>query len=115
MTDENQHGKHSASTSRGPYLARWGDQAPLYEAITRAVATVSGEARSTIASQYDRSHAVSLSHLFGGETEESTPSTGVVKFRLSEYVVAVYSDGRLSVGHTEDARSSVTRTDELLL
>lgn len=101
MTDEPRRGDGPTEQNGGRYLARWGGETPLYEAITDGVSTVTGDARSAVAARYDRAHALALSHLFGGEAEPATPSTGVVKFVLSECVVAVHSDGQLSVSRAD--------------
>jgi hypothetical protein len=97
MTDESRPADESTVPWHGRYLARWGDETPLYEAVTGAVSTVTGDARSAVASRYDRAHAFALSQLFGGDDGPSTSSTGVVKFPISECVVSVHSDGRLWV------------------
>lgn len=105
MTDEFRPADDSAASWHGRYLARWGDETSLYEAVTHAVSTVTGDARSTIASQYDEAHASTLSQLFGQVDGVSTPSTGVVNFVLSECVVSVHSHGELSVTLADHARS----------
>jgi len=99
---------HTADESTAPlqsrYLARWGDETPLYEAVTDAVSAVSGDAHSAVAAQYDRAHAFALSQLFGDDDDPS--STGVVKFAISECVVSVHSDGRLSVSPADGRRDA---------
>lgn len=107
MTDETRLADGSTEPSHGRYLARWGDETPLYEAITDGVATVNDDPRSVVAAEYDRAHALALSRLFGAETEPATPSTGVVKFVLSECVVSVHSDGQLSVSRADRGRGTV--------
>jgi hypothetical protein len=97
MTEKSRPTEESTATWHGRYLARWGDETPLYEAVTDAVSTVTGDARSAVASKYDRAHAVALSHLFGETAEGSPPSTGEVEFVLSECIVSVHSNGHLSV------------------
>lgn len=97
MTDELRPTDQATAPWHGRYLARWGDETPLYEAVTDAVSTVTGDARSAVASRYDRAHALALSQLFGRDDAPPTPSTGVVKFPISECVVSVHSDGRLAV------------------
>jgi len=105
MTDESRPADESTGPCHGRHLARWGDETSLYEAVTDAVSTVTGDARSTVASRYDKSHAYALSQLFGKVDGVSTPSTGVVKFVLSECVVSVHSHGELSVKLADPARS----------
>lgn len=90
-----------------PLLARWGNETPLYEAVTDAVSTVTGDAHLTVASRYDREHAFALRKLFGAADGASTPSTGVVKFVLSECVVSVHSDGQLSVRLADRERNAI--------
>lgn len=102
MTDESRRDDESTEPWHGRYLARWGDETPLYEAVTDAVSTVTGDARSAVASRYDRAHAFALGQLFGGDDDPSTPSTGVVTFPISECAVSVHSDGRLSVSLDRD-------------
>ena len=108
MTDESRPADESTVPWHGHYLARWGNETPLYDAVTDAVSTVTGDAHSAVASRYDRAHAFALSQLFGGADEASTPSTGVVKFVLSECVVSVHSDGQLSVSLADEAENNVT-------
>jgi hypothetical protein len=105
MTDESRPADESTDPFHSPYLARWGDERSLHEAVSDAVSTVSGDARSTVASRYDRAHALALSRLFGHDDGASTPSTGVVKFALSECVVSVHSHGQLSVKPADHVRS----------
>lgn len=107
MTDESRHADESTAPWHGRYLARWGKETPLYEAVTDAVSTVTGETRSAVASRYDRAHAFALSQLFGGVDGVSTSSTGVVKFVLSECVVSVHSDGQLSVSLADRERTAI--------
>ncbi|MDB2250056.1 MULTISPECIES: HalOD1 output domain-containing protein [Halorubrum] len=107
MTDESRPTDELTASWHGRYVARWGNETPLYEAITDAVSTVTGDARSAVASRYDRTHAFALSQLFGGADEASTPSTGVVKFVLSECVVSVHSDGQLSVSLADRERNAI--------
>ncbi|WP_115864410.1 HalOD1 output domain-containing protein [Halorussus litoreus] len=107
MTDESRPADEPTAPLHGRYLSRWGDETPLYEAVTDAVSTVTGDARSAVASRYDRAHAFALSQLFGGDDEPSTPSTGVVKFPISECVVSVHSDGRLSVSPADRGRNAI--------
>ena len=107
MTDESRLADESTAPSHGRHLARWGDETPLYEAVTDAVSTVTGDARSAVASRYDRAHAFALSQLFGSDDAPPTPSTGVVKFPVSECVVSVHSDGRLSVSLADRGRDAV--------
>ena len=107
MTDETPLADESTEPSHGHYLTRWGDETPLYEAVTDGVSTVTGDARSAVAARYDRAHALALSRLFGGESESATPSTGVVKFVISECVVSVHSDGQLSVSPSRNGRDTV--------
>jgi len=108
MTDETRPDDESTVPWHGRYLARWGNEIPLYEAVTGAVSTVTGDDHSAVASRYDRAHAFALSQLFGGADEASTPSTGVVKFVVSECVVSVHSDGQLSVSLADEAGSNPT-------
>ncbi|TKX46377.1 hypothetical protein EXE41_10235 [Halorubrum sp. SD690R] len=95
----------SADESTKPWhdrqLAHW-DESALYEAVTEAVSNATGTARSTVASRYDRAHAAALSRLFGEGDGEATPSTGVVKFVLSECVVSVHSSGRISASPADE-------------
>jgi len=91
----------------GRYLAHWGNETPLYDAVTDAVSTVTGDTRSAVASRYDQAHAFALSQLFGEEDGASPPSTGVVKFIVSECVVSVHSDGRLLVNPTDRERNAI--------
>jgi hypothetical protein len=107
MTDESRPADELTASWHGRYLARWGNETPLYEAVTDAVSTVTGDARSAVASRYDRAHAFALSQLFGGADGPSTPSTGVVKFVLSECVVSVHSDGQLSVSLADRERNAI--------
>jgi hypothetical protein len=97
MTEKTQPANESTAPWHGRYLARWGDETPLYEAVTDAVSTVTGDSRATVVSRYDRGHASALSRLFGGVDGPPTPSTGVVKFLVLNCVVSVHSDGRLLV------------------
>ena len=107
MTDEFRPDDESIASGHGRYLARWGGETPLYEAVTNAVSIVTGDARSAVASRYDRAHASALSQLFGGDDDLSTSSTGVVKFPLSECIVSVYSDGRLSASPADCGRNAI--------
>ena len=107
MTDELRPADESTASTDGHYLAQWGEETPLYEAVTDAVSNVTGDARSAVASRYDRAHAFALSQLFGGADDSSTPSTGVVKFPISECVVSVHSDGRLSVSLADGRRTPI--------
>jgi len=66
MTDESRPADELTASWHGSYLARWGNETPLYEAVTGAVSTVTGDARSAVAPRYDRAHAFALSQLFGG-------------------------------------------------
>ena len=102
MTDEPRSDDDSTAPWHGRYLAHWGEETSLYEAVTDAVSTVSGEASSTVESQYDRAHAFALARLFGASDEGRSPSTGVVKFALAGCIVSVHSDGQLSVSPTDD-------------
>ena len=105
MTDKTQLANDSTALWHDRYLARWGDETPLYEAVTDAVSTVTGDSRSAVASRYDRGHASALSRLFGGVDEPPTRSTGVVQFLISNCVVSVHSDGRLLVTLTDTTNS----------
>jgi hypothetical protein len=107
MTNRPQLNDESPAPRQGHYLTRWGDEKPLYEAVTDAVSTFTGDARSAVASKYDRAHAATLSQLFGGVDEPPTPSTGVVKFLISECVVSVHSDGRLAVSLPAQDRNTI--------
>lgn len=107
MTDEFRPDDKSTAPWHGRHLAHWGDETPLYEAITDAVSTVTGDAHSAVASRYDRAHAFALSQLFGRDDEPSTPSTGVVRFLTSECVVSVHSDGRLSVSPADRRHNTI--------
>lgn len=108
MADESRPADEPTATWHGRYLDRWGDEAPLYEAVTDAVSTVTGDAPSEIASEYDQAHALALSQLFGDADNVSTPSTGVAKFVLSECIVSVHSDGRLLLRPANEVRHSAT-------
>lgn len=101
MTNKSQPTNESTAPCHDRYQARWGNETPLYETVTNAVSAVTGDARSVVASRYDRAHAFALSQLFGGVDEASTASTGVVKFMLSGCLVSVHSDGQLSVSLAE--------------
>ncbi|QGN07233.1 hypothetical protein Hrd1104_07900 [Halorhabdus sp. CBA1104] len=107
MTDQSRPTDESTAPWHGRYLTRWGAETPLYEAVTDAVSAVTGDARSAVASRYDRAHAVALSQLFGEDDDPSTPSTGVVKFLVSECVVSVHSDGRLAVSPADRDHDAV--------
>jgi hypothetical protein len=107
MTNKSRPADESTAPWHGRYLARWDNETSLYEAVTDAVSTVTGDARSAVASRYDRAHAFALSQLFGGVDEASTSSTGVVKFVLSECVVSVHSDGQLSVSLTDREHNAI--------
>jgi len=102
MTDEFRSADELPAPSHGRYSARWGDETSLYDAVTDAVSTVTGDARSVVASQYDQAHAFALSQLFSGDDKALRPtaSTGVVKFIVSECVVSVHSDGQLFVSRS---------------
>ncbi len=102
MTAERHTTDDPTAPIQSRYLARWGDETPLYEAVTDAVSTVSGDAHSVVAAQYDRAHAFALSRLF----DDDTASTGVVEFAISECVVSVHSDGRLSVSPADGRRDA---------
>ena len=107
MTDQSRSADESTAPLHGRYLARWGNVTPLYEAVTDAVSTVTGDARSVVTSRYDKAHAFAISQLFGGVNGTSTSSTGVVKFVLSECVVSVHSDGQLSVCLADRERNAI--------
>lgn len=107
MLDKSQSCDESTAQWNGRYHARWGDETGLYEAVTTGVSTVSGEARSAVASQYDKVHAFTLSQLFAGADEQQMPSTGVVKFLICECVVSVHSDGQLSISLADDGSDAI--------
>lgn len=110
MTEEPRPEDESAAPWHGRYLAHWGGETPLYEAVTDAVSTVTGDARSAVANNYDRAHAVALTHLFDETTDASPPSTGEVKFTLSECTVSVHSNGHLWVSLAGQRPNTTTST-----
>jgi len=106
MTREPRSADESTAPWHDRQLARWDDESSLYEAVTDAVSSATGTARSTVASQYDRAHAVALSRLFGENEGTATPSTGVVKFVLSECVVSVHNSGQVSVSPVDETAAA---------